>query len=190
MTHRHRTRLLACLLLACGPTAACHVPQGDEPGTTDSGSAKPEPRDDARRERIEHLSPLPKNAITGEDADQDHIRDDVAQFIDQHYGEHEGVRLAARQYARGEQHGLAFARDPDRAQDAGDEITRAIECLYAFEPAEEADTIWKELQAQTIDTAERAEEFFALQDALAGGYFESSPERAQSCAFDMTGIAP
>ncbi len=191
MTRRHRTSLLACLLLACGTMTGCNVPQDpDDPPRSDSNDAKPEPRDDARRERIEHLEPLPKNAITGEDADHDHIRDDVAEFIEQHYARHAGVRLAARQYARSEQHGLAYARDPDRAQDAGDEITRAIECLYAFESPDEADAIWKELQAQTIDTEERAEEFFALQDALAGGYFESSPERTQSCAFDMTGIAP
>jgi hypothetical protein len=85
---------------------------------------------------------------------------------------------------------LAYARDPDRALDAGDEITRAIECLYAYLPRTEANAIWKELQARTVDTDERAGEYFALQDALAGGYFASSPERAQSCAFDMTGIAP
>jgi hypothetical protein len=187
--HQHRRAWLIACLIAGG----CHVPQADAgPASTDASGAKAQPvPNDARRERIEHLAPLPKNAITGEDADQDHIRDDVAQYIDQQpYARQEGVRLAARQYARAEQHGLAYARDPNRSQDAGDEITRGIECLYAFVPAEEADAIWKELQARTIDTEERAQEFFALQDALAGGYFESSPERVQSCAFDMTGVAP
>jgi hypothetical protein len=187
MTRRTRTLLLACLL-----GAGCNVPQADsKTEVTDAGSTKADPgSDDTRRERIEHLKPLPKNAITGDDADQDHIRDDVAQYIEQHYAKQAGVRLAARQYARAEQHGLAYARDPDRAQDAGDEITRAIECLYAYLPPEEADAIWKELQARTVDDDARAEEFFALQDTLAGGYFASSPQRAQSCAFDMTGIAP
>ena len=183
----HCGSLLAALL-----AAGCHVPQASsEHGTADSGVAKAAnaPSGDAR-ERVEQLAPLPKSAITEPDADQDHIRDDVELFIDGHYAEKEGVRLAARQFARAEQHGLAYARDPDRAQDAGDEITRAIECLYAYLPADDADAIWKELQARTLDSDARAMEYFALQDALAGGYFESSPERAQACAFDITGIAP
>jgi len=186
MNRRSRTLLLACALIT-----GCHVPQADAgPQGSDASSAKAPPRNGERSEHIEHLQPLPANAITGEDQDRDHIRDDIARYIDDHYAEREAVRLAARQYARAEQHGLAYARDPDRAQDAGDEITRGIECLFAYLPAEEANAIWKELQARTIDTEERAQEFFALQDALAGGYFASSPERVQSCAFDTTGIAP
>lgn len=191
MNRIRRTLQLGCLLAAAG----CHVPQAEsdaKPGTeADAGPAKTDPRTARARERIEQLAPLPQTAITGTDADNDHIRDDVQHYIEeQPYAKREGVRLAARQYARAEQHGLAFARDPDRSQDAGDEITHGIECLYAYLPAEEADAIWKELQARTLDTDDRAMEFFALQDALAGGYFESSPERSQACAFDMTGITP
>lgn len=191
MSRLHRSLSFSCLLAVAG----CQAPAagGAEPSETkpDAGRVKADPRTARARERIEQLAPLPQNAITGVDDDDDHIRDDVQQYIDQQpYARREGVRLAARQYARAEQHGLAFARDPDRSQDAGDEITRAIECLYAYLPADEADAIWKELQARTLDSDERALEFFALQDALAGGYFESSPERSQACAFDMTGIAP
>lgn len=190
MKRMHRALSFSCLLAVAG----CNVPQAEgapSGSVPDMGQASADRRTAQARERIEQLEPLPQNAITGSDADNDHIRDDVQQFIErQEYARQEGVRLAARQYARAEQHGLAFARDPDRSQDAGDEITRGIECLYAFESPDAADAIWKELQAQTIDTDERAMEFFALQDALAGGYFESAPERSQACAFDMTGIAP
>ena len=190
MKRMHRALSFSCLLAVAG----CNVPQPDgapSGSVPDAGQGSTDRRTGNARERIEHLEPLPQNAITGTDADNDHIRDDVQQFIErQAYATREPIRLAARQYARAEQHGLAFARDPDRSQDAGDEITRGIECLYAYLPPDDADAVWKELQAQTIDSDERAMEFFALQDALAGGYFESAPERSQACAFDMTGIAP
>ena len=186
MTRAALTTALCLLAAGCVP----HGSPDPSSSPRDAGLPSANARSAQDREHIAQLAPLPDSALAGEDSNHDHIRDDVERYIDDSYGDRELVRLAARQYARAEQHGVVFAHDPDRAQDAGDEITRAIECLYAFLPADDADAIWKELQARTLDDDDRASAYFALQDALAGGYFASSPERKDGCAFDSTGLQP
>jgi hypothetical protein len=185
MTRAALTTALCLLAAGC-------VPRGnpDPSALPDAGPSSANARSARSREHIEQLAPLPQTPLAGEDANHDHIRDDVERYIDDTYGDRDAVLLAARQYARAEQHGVVFAHDPDRAQDAGDEITRAIECLYAFLSADDADAVWKELQARTLDDDDRAGAYFALQDALAGGYFASSPELKDGCAFDSTGLQP
>lgn len=177
---------IACLLAAgCVP----HGPGASSDGQ-DDGATHADARPAREREHLDRLAPLPESPLAGEDADHDHIRDDVEQYIDDTYRDREAVWLAARQYARAEQHGVLFAKDADRAQDAGNEIAHAIECLYAFLPADDADAVWKELRARTLDDDGRVDAWLALQDALAGGYYESAPSPKDACAFDSAGLQP
>jgi hypothetical protein len=186
MSRVHATMALCLLAAGCVP----HGSPDSASSPPDAGAESAATRSARSREHIEALAPLPESALAGGDANRDHIRDDVEQYIDDAYGDRDAVWLAARQYARAEQQGVVFAHDVDRAQDAGDEITQAIECLYAFLPADDADAVWKELQVRTLDDDDRASAYFALQDALAGGYFASSPERKDACGFDTTGLQP
>jgi hypothetical protein len=183
---RVRSLALACLLVA-----GC-VPRGPAASSDahDGGAPHAEQRPPREREHLERLAPLPESPLAGEDADHDHIRDDIERYIDDTYRDREALWLAARQYARAEQHGLVFAKDAGRAQDAGNEIARAIECLYVFLPADEADAVWKELRGRTLDEDDRVDAWLALQDALAGGYYESSANPKDACAFDSAGLQP
>ena len=176
MSSRRTGYLFACLL-----TAGCHVPRSDSSSTAPAASGAPDQGED-EREQLDQLPPLPQNALTGTDADHDHIRDDVAAYIDATYRGDEATRMAARQFARAAEHGLAYARDLDRAQDAGDEMARAIERLYALLPPDDADLVWKELEARTFDDDARLDEWIALQSALSGSYVES--------AIDGAGVTP
>ena len=176
MSLRRANVLFTCLL-----ASGCNVPQPDS-STVNPATAQAPGRDEAERQEIERLPPLPENALTGTDADGDRIRDDVGAYIDATYRDDEATRTAARRFARAAQYGLAYARDPDRAQDAGDEMARAIERLYALLPPDDADAVWKELEARTFDDDLRLDEWVALQGALSGSYVESDANGA--------GVAP
>jgi hypothetical protein len=172
---------LGLLVLAAG----C-VPRAKN---SSAGAATVEKFDNSR-ERTGALEPLPQDDIAGPDEDHDHIRDDIATFIDQTWGADERKRLSARQYARSLEHGLVYAEDKQRALEAGDEDSRAIECLYAYYTSQDADPIWKELQARTVDTQARLKAYFKLQNQLGGGYFAGAAEPKRSCAFDQQGLTP
>jgi hypothetical protein len=167
------------------------VAAGCVPRAKNSNAAgAPAKKFDNSREQLGQLEPLHEDSISGPDSDHDHIRDDIASYIDQTWGNSERKRLSARQYARSIEHGLVHAHDKQRALDAGDEDSRAIECLYAYYSPQDANAIWKELQARTVDTEERLAAYFALQDQLGGGYFAGAAEPKRSCAFDQQGLTP
>jgi hypothetical protein len=184
MIRSHAIAVLCLLSTGCVP----HGPADVSNAPPDAGSA--DRRSIESREHLQDLAPLPEGPLSGEDADHDHIRDDVQRYVDDTYRDRELLLLAVRQYARAEQHGVVFANDPDRAQDAGDEIAHAIECLYTATSADEADAIWREIEARTLDDDDRVSAYLALQDALAGGYYESAPDPEDACAFDRTGLRP
>lgn len=176
-------------VLSCVPKAQPSQQPHAASGTASAKSAKPT-RLDNSRERIAKLSQLPANTIAGPDEDRDHIRDDIAQYIDAEYSGDEHKRLAARQYARAEEHELVYADDRDRAFEAASEATRAIECLYAHYAAQTADAVWGEIQARTVDTEERLRAHARFHKAISGGYFEAARDPGASCAFDSRGLAP
>jgi hypothetical protein len=181
--HRQRAYVIAMFgLLAWVAGCVPHAKQGQ--------AAAPEKKLDNSRERALNLEPLPQSTVAGPDTDHDHIRDDVAAFIDQTWGGNERKRLSARQFARSVQHGLVYANDKERAMEAGDEDSRAIECLYAYYDSKDADAIWREVRARTIDTEERLQAYYKEQNQLGGGYFASAREPNQSCAFDQQGLTP
>jgi hypothetical protein len=157
---------------------------------TSSATSEPARTVDNWREQLDKLEPLQEDGISGPDEDHDHIRDDIAAYIDQIWGANERKRLSARQYARSLEHGLVYAEDKQRALEAGDEDSRAIECLYAYYSPQDAAAIWKELQARTVDTQARLEAYFKLQNQLGGGYFAGAEEPKRSCAFDQQGLTP
>jgi hypothetical protein len=193
-THRARNTWLSLQALlwlsACAsqPKPESDGPQPDAATSTGARTSAAPRRFDNSRERLGDLEPLPETSVSGEDADGDHIRDDVAAFIDAEYGNDERKRLMARQYARSVQHGLLYAGDEDRAFEAAHEGSRALRCLNQQLGVRAAEPIWQEVQARTIDTEERLRAHARLQGTLSGGYF---PEpRGVVCAFDMEGLAP
>ncbi|MBN1654447.1 MAG: hypothetical protein JXA30_11815 [Deltaproteobacteria bacterium] len=134
------------------------------------------------------LAPLPKNAITGDDKNGDHIRDDVEAFIDKSYKDKEWTRLAVRQAARAIQHQLVWADNEDKATSATADKMRAAECLSLS--TDKDHEIIAEILAQTINTEARLEAYFKLHGSISGGYFELASDFRKSCAFDTEGLKP
>lgn len=144
---------------------------------------------DNSREHFDR-APLPQTKLTGKDADADHIRDDVGQYIDAEFGGSELARLGARQLARSFQHGLVYADERDAAYEALHDTTAAIGCMFAHLDHDLASRIVDEIEARTVDTEERFEAYRKLQKQASGGYFPGGNDPASRCGFDTEGLAP
>jgi hypothetical protein len=155
---------------------------GDSPA-----SPPPASRFDNGRERPGVLEPLPENGVLGEDDDDDHIRDDIAAYIDATHGADEAARLGARQLARALQHALAHGGDRAGAVEAGHESGRAITCLHELLGSERAGVIVGELEARTVDTEERFAAYRRMQRNVSGAYFPGG-HGAGICRFDTKGL--
>jgi hypothetical protein len=173
-------------LAACGPAeGAPETAAEPDPASQRSPAAA---RFDNDRERPGELRPLPEDAVTGKDADHDHIRDDVAAFIDAEYGHDELARLGARQLARAYQHGLAYGGEKDTAIAAAHESGRAIRCLFEHVDDDVAGDMVGELEARTVDNEERLAAYRAQQRNLSGAYFPDVRDAQAGCRFDTRGL--
>ncbi len=182
---RIRFEVLVFVLMAgCG--AASERPE-DSPAADSLGSPRHANQFDDRRERAGDLQPLPQNDVLGKDADVDHIRDDIATYIDATHGHDEAARLGARQLARSLQHALAHGGDRAGAVEAGHESGRAITCLHDLLGSETAGVIVGELEARTVDTEERFAAYRMMQRNVSGAYFPGG-NGAGACRFDTTGL--
>jgi len=176
--------LVLMLMAACG--GASEGPEESSAG--DAPASRPRASGfDNERERPGVLKPLPDNHVLGKDADGDHIRDDIAAYIDATHGDDEAARLGARQLARAFQHALAHGGDRAGAIEAGHESGRAITCLHDLLGSEKAGDIVGELEARTVDTEERFAAYRAMQRNVSGGYFPGGTG-AGICRFDTSGL--
>jgi len=176
--------LVFMLMAGCGGASD----RPEESSARDSPSSPPPAsRFDNGRERPGVLMPLPQNDVLGTDADRDHIRDDIAAYIDATHGDDEPARLGARQLARAFQHALAHGGDRGGAIEAGHESGRAITCLHDLLGSEKAGGIVGELEARTVDTEERFAAYRMMQRNVSGAYFPGG-NGGGICRFDTTGL--
>jgi hypothetical protein len=183
---RARAGVALAFVLTAGCGGESHEPEVSPAGSSPS-SAPPAARFDNGRERPGDSKPLPENAVLGTDTDRDHIRDDIAAYIDATHGDDEAARLGARQLARSLQHALAHGGDRAGAVEAGYESGRAISCLFELLGSEKAGAIVDELEARTVDTEERFAAYRKMQRNVSGGYFPGG-SGAGICRFDTRGL--
>lgn len=188
------TVALSLLAAACGAPDPEHPPprgaQAHADAADDHSTTTTRTRPDNARERLGDLAPLPETSLSGKDADADHIRDDIGEFIDAEYGQRELARLGARQLARGLQHGLVHADDEDAAIEALHETDHAITCLHGVVDVDTAGRIVDELEARTVDTEERFAAYRRLQKRASGMYLRGGNDPPGRCRFDRRGLAP
>ncbi|MCM0612979.1 hypothetical protein KFJ24_10900 [Marinobacter sediminum] len=136
---------------------------------------------------LENAGEIPKLdrsvGLTGTDADNNGIRDDVDRYIADHFsGEHKVG--AASQAARANQAVLGTdLLDTTAVRQTNQEISRATACIYevfgATASGTEPATVSRNLEAITFNTSERLKQYMEFNKALDGASW-SLPE-GSSC---------
>lgn len=156
-----------------GLLTAC-LDSGGGGGNSDKDTNSPAPASGLTAlEEAGEIPRLDRGAeLTGPDADQDDIRDDIAAYIDQHYRD-EAQRNAARQAARAMQAVFTVDLDDQLAvKEVNRQIARADHCIYlAFEEGngtKPAAQVSRELEAMATNTQARLARYLEFNKALDG----------------------
>jgi hypothetical protein len=104
--------------------------------------------------------------LVGLDADNDGIRDDVANFIESNYSRNTEV-AAARQYARAIQAAVnAGAQQPQKVRLISLQISRAVNCVYVSFASDgskaPASLVIEQVRSLTTNTKERLDSYLAF----------------------------
>lgn len=125
-----------------------------------------------------------KQTLAGIDSDADGTRDDLQRYIALSYIDSPSTQQALTQFAREAQELLLASATPTASIQNNRNVLAAMDCLYSIRP-DDANLIRRELEAQMLNTPERARAFIEASGHFAGHSYRLTPrgERSSKCSF-------
>lgn len=123
--------------------------------------------------------------LLGTDSDDDGIRDDVAEYIDKHYGDDKDMRKALRNYAKLSQMAVEFADDKEKSREVAQQISLATSCLRLLnEDIEVGIKAREQVFDQQYNNYQRSKRYAKHDQNQSGTTFHIEKDFEKACGFD------